>query len=175
MLDHREEITNAPIVSTSVPAETPKDLEYELPNAIQADSLHEEAPPRRSRWRIFAIMTALLVRLSLTQHLHVYATNSFQLCCFQFAVSYVIVSTAVPTISSYFGSTSGYIWIGSSTTLAIAATSPIWGKLSDIWDDPFFSWLNGTLMMLLGDASRSSSVPWASLLLVPYFARLLPT
>ena len=133
MLDQRDEITSAPIGSGSVPAETPKDLVYELPNAIQASSLHEEAPPRRSRWRIFAIMTALLVRQSLRKCLSEYAADRHQISLFQFALSYVIVSTAVPTIASYFGSASGYIWIGSSTTLANAATNPIWGKLSDIW------------------------------------------
>lgn len=44
-----------------------------------------------------------------------------------------IVTTALPTISEHFHSVSGYIWVGSAFLLAAAASTPNWGKLSDIW------------------------------------------
>lgn len=44
-----------------------------------------------------------------------------------------IVTTALPTIAEHFHTASGYTWIGSSYLLAVAASTTIWGKLSDIW------------------------------------------
>lgn len=45
-----------------------------------------------------------------------------------------IVTTAVPTISAHFHSSEGdYTWIGSAYLLAAAASTPTWGKFSDIW------------------------------------------
>jgi MFS family permease len=43
-----------------------------------------------------------------------------------------IITTALPTISSYFNSSSGYTWIGSAY-LATAASMPSWGKISDLF------------------------------------------
>ena len=54
-------------------------------------------------------------------------------CVFVAALDVTIVTTALPTISAYFRSTSGYTWIGTSFTLAHTASTPPWGKLSDIW------------------------------------------
>lgn len=44
-----------------------------------------------------------------------------------------IITTALPTISEYFGSDAGYTWIGSAYLLANAASTPSWGKFADIW------------------------------------------
>ncbi|KAH8697406.1 major facilitator superfamily domain-containing protein, partial [Talaromyces proteolyticus] len=49
------------------------------------------------------------------------------------ALDLTIVSNALPVISGYFHSTSGYTWIGSAYVLANTATTPAWGKISDIW------------------------------------------
>lgn len=49
------------------------------------------------------------------------------------ALDITIISTASPNIASYFRSASGYTWIGSAYTLANTATTPTWGKVSDIW------------------------------------------
>ncbi|XDG07301.1 hypothetical protein ABKA04_006916 [Annulohypoxylon sp. FPYF3050] len=49
------------------------------------------------------------------------------------ALDITIVSTALPTISDHFQSTSGYTWIGSAFLLAAAVVAPSWGKFSDIW------------------------------------------
>jgi hypothetical protein len=50
------------------------------------------------------------------------------------ALDVTIVTTALPTISESLNSGStGYTWIGSAYLLANAASTPSWGKLSDIW------------------------------------------
>jgi MFS family permease len=49
------------------------------------------------------------------------------------ALDMTIVTTALPTISHHFDSVSGYIWVGSAFMLAAAASTPNWGKFSDIW------------------------------------------
>jgi MFS family permease len=49
------------------------------------------------------------------------------------ALDITIISTALPTISEHFHSNAGYTWIGSAYLLANAASTPSWGKISDIW------------------------------------------
>lgn len=45
-----------------------------------------------------------------------------------------IVTTAIPTITARFRATQAdYTWIGSAYLLAAAASTPLWGKFSDIW------------------------------------------
>lgn len=45
-----------------------------------------------------------------------------------------IVTTAIPTIAArYRASQANYTWIGSAYLLAAAASTPLWGKFSDIW------------------------------------------
>ncbi|GAB0131878.1 hypothetical protein EsDP_00000333 [Epichloe bromicola] len=59
----------------------------------------------------------------------------FALCLALFlaALDMTIITTAVPTISSHFDSSLGYIWIGSAYLLGNATFVPIWGKISDIF------------------------------------------
>jgi len=54
-------------------------------------------------------------------------------CVFLAALEITIVSTALPTIAAHFASDSGYTWIGTSFVLAHTASTPSWGKISDIW------------------------------------------
>ncbi|KAL8699101.1 MAG: hypothetical protein Q9224_001563, partial [Gallowayella concinna] len=50
------------------------------------------------------------------------------------ALDTTIITTAVPTIATRFhASEADYTWIGSSYLLAAAASTPTWGKFSDIW------------------------------------------
>lgn len=49
------------------------------------------------------------------------------------ALDVTIITTALPTISAHFHSTAGYTWIGSAYLLGNSASTPIWGKLSDIY------------------------------------------
>ncbi|GAQ09958.1 uncharacterized MFS-type transporter C1399.02 [Aspergillus lentulus] len=59
--------------------------------------------------------------------------SDIQLCLFLAALDFTIATTAIPTIVSSFHSGRSYVWIGSAYQLASAASTPIWGKLSDIW------------------------------------------
>lgn len=58
---------------------------------------------------------------------------SLCLSVFLAALDISIITTALPTISEHFHSTAGYTWIGSAYLLANAASTPLWGKFSDIW------------------------------------------
>ncbi|KAI9669406.1 MAG: hypothetical protein M1831_000442 [Alyxoria varia] len=75
----------------------------------------EQPEPERSRAKIAIIMFAL------------------GLAVFLAALDITIVTTAVPTIANDIGSTSIFAWIGSSYLLASAASTPVWGKISDIF------------------------------------------
>lgn len=44
-----------------------------------------------------------------------------------------IVTTALPTISESFHSSSGFTWIGASFLLGQAASTASWGKIADIF------------------------------------------
>ncbi|GFF31013.1 hypothetical protein IFM58399_02747 [Aspergillus lentulus] len=61
------------------------------------------------------------------------ALFSLLLCLFLAALDFTIATSAIPTIVSSFHSGRSYVWIGSAYQLASAASTPIWGNLSDIW------------------------------------------
>lgn len=54
-------------------------------------------------------------------------------CVFISALDITIVTTAMPAIANTLASNAGYTWIGTSFTLAHTASTPLWGKVSDIW------------------------------------------
>jgi MFS family permease len=84
-------------------------------NDLDTFTAQDEAPVKRNKFRLAAIVGALYLSLFIA------------------ALDITIVSTAIPTISAHFRSASGYTWIGGAYLLANAATGPIWAKLSDIW------------------------------------------
>lgn len=49
------------------------------------------------------------------------------------ALDQTIVATAIPTITHDLNSASGYVWVGGAYLLSVAASGPIWAKLSDIF------------------------------------------
>ncbi|KZF26158.1 DNA repair protein RAD50 [Xylona heveae TC161] len=49
------------------------------------------------------------------------------------ALDTTIVTTALPTITQHFHSSAAYTWVGSAYLLANAASTPSWGKFSDIF------------------------------------------
>ncbi|KAK1959824.1 MFS general substrate transporter [Colletotrichum sublineola] len=59
--------------------------------------------------------------------------SSLCACVFFAAIDVTIISTALPAIASNFQSASGYQWVGSAYVLGSTASTPSWGKLSDIW------------------------------------------
>jgi len=60
----------------------------------------------------------------------------FALCLAVFlaAIDATVITVALPTITrDLHASNSGYAWIGSAYLLALAASAPFWGKVSDIF------------------------------------------
>ena len=50
-------------------------------------------------------------------------------------LSSTIVANALPTIiADLHGSQTGYTWVVTATLLATTATTPIWGKLADLFE-----------------------------------------
>ncbi|KAL8832896.1 MAG: hypothetical protein Q9170_004676 [Blastenia crenularia] len=72
--------------------------------------------PRRSKGKTTLIMLALCIAVFLA------------------ALDTTIITTAIPTIATRFhASEADYTWVGSAYLLAAAASTPTWGKFSDIW------------------------------------------
>ncbi|KAL9054943.1 MAG: hypothetical protein Q9206_003339 [Seirophora lacunosa] len=90
------------------------------PDGVEANdekpvAAHEEEP-KMSTAKVALIMLALCIAVFLA------------------ALDTTIITTAVPTIASRFNaSQADYTWIGSAYLLAAAASTPTWGKFSDIW------------------------------------------
>jgi len=80
-----------------------------------ATEASKEPEAKRSTFQTFIIMLCLCMSVFLA------------------ALDTTIITTALPTISEYFHSSAGYTWIGSAYLLANAASTPSWGKISDIW------------------------------------------
>jgi EmrB/QacA subfamily drug resistance transporter len=63
------------------------------------------------------------------------ALSGLLLAMFVAMLSSTIVSNALPTIvDDLEGSQTGYTWVVVATMLAMTATTPIWGKLADLFD-----------------------------------------
>lgn len=76
----------------------------------------EEDAPERGKLKINLIMLSLCIAVFLA------------------ALDITIITTAVPTIAAHYrASEADYTWIGSAYLLAAAASTPTWGKFSDIW------------------------------------------
>ena len=64
-------------------------------------------------------------------------------------VSSTIVSTALPTIiGDLKGSQTSYTWVVTTTLLAMTVTSPIWSKLSDLFDKKLLVQISGVIFLL---------------------------
>jgi len=64
-------------------------------------------------------------------------------------VSSTIVSTALPTIiGDLEGSQTSYTWVVTTTLLAMTVTSPIWSKLSDLFDKKLLVQISGVIFLL---------------------------
>jgi sugar phosphate permease len=83
------------------------------------ENVHPQQPPKldetKSKGMIALIMLSLCIAVFLA------------------ALDTTIITTALPTIAEHFGSASGYTWIGSAYLLGAASSTPIWGKVSDIF------------------------------------------
>lgn len=112
---HSLPITN-PTTDPPPPSQTPSSSPPPL--ADPQPNLHLETPdpPSRSRKRLTILTLALCLAVFLA------------------ALDTVIITTALPTIAADFhASGSGFAWIGSAYILGQAASTPFWGKMSDIF------------------------------------------
>src|ERR671916_846439 len=63
------------------------------------------------------------------------AMSGLLLAMFVAILSSTVVSTALPQIIGDLGGTqSSYTWVVTSTLLALTVSTPIWGKLADLFD-----------------------------------------
>jgi fucose permease len=116
-------VSNSPSVdSKNLPNESSSASLEDAPTITEAQPATNDAPPastdpedKRSTLETVIIMACLCTSVFLA------------------ALDTTIVTTALPTISEYFHSDVGYTWIGSAYLLANAASTPSWGKFSDIW------------------------------------------
>ncbi|UPL02180.1 hypothetical protein LCI18_013114 [Fusarium solani-melongenae] len=96
-------------------SQTPETVSDVPPSASHDEPASSTPKSKKSLAQIATVMTSLCA------------------CVFLAALEVTIVSTALPTIASHFASDSGYTWIGTSFVLAHTASTPSWGKISDIW------------------------------------------
>ncbi len=72
-------------------------------------------------------------------------------------VSSTIVSNALPTIiADLDGSQRAYTWVVTSTLLAMTATTPIWGKLSDLFNKKLLLQLSIVIFVIGSSAAGAS-------------------
>lgn len=102
------------MTSANTPSSYPETAMDDGKNAVHSQK-STKSPDTRSRTNIALIMSAI------------------GLAVFLSALDITIVTTALETISSDLHSSAGFTWIGSSYLLATTASTPIWGKVSDIF------------------------------------------
>ncbi|KAG8156282.1 hypothetical protein KVR01_013861 [Diaporthe batatas] len=107
--------TDAP-ASISTPPKMSHPESEKLAEENPKDEVQDVPQPTRSKLTTGLIMFALCLAVFLA------------------ALDSVIITTALPTIAKELSaSDTGFAWIGSSYLLANAASSPVWGKVSDIF------------------------------------------
>ena len=90
------------------------------------------------------------------------AMSGLMLGMFVAILSSTVVSTSLPRIvSDLGGSQSGYTWVVTSTLLALTVSTPIWGKLADLFDRKVLV-QTGLIIFVVGSllAGLSTSMTW---------------
>jgi EmrB/QacA subfamily drug resistance transporter len=90
------------------------------------------------------------------------AMSGLLLAMFVAILSSTVVSTALPRIiGDLGGSQSAYTWVVTSTLLALTVTTPIWGKLADLFDRKLLV-QTGLVLYVAGSilAGLSQSTAW---------------
>src|SRR4051794_18629730 len=90
------------------------------------------------------------------------AMSGLLLGMFVAILSSTVVSTSLPRIvSDLGGSQSGYTWVVTSTLLALTVSTPIWGKLADLFDRKVLV-QSGLVIFVFGSvlAGLSTSMGW---------------
>jgi EmrB/QacA subfamily drug resistance transporter len=90
------------------------------------------------------------------------AMSGLLLGMFVAILSSTVVSTSLPRIvSDLGGSQSGYTWVVTATLLALTVSTPIWGKLADLFDRKLLV-QSGLVIFVVGSAlaGLSNSMTW---------------
>src|SRR4051794_37591128 len=90
------------------------------------------------------------------------AMSGLMLGMFVAILSSTVVSTSLPRIvSDLGGSQSSYTWVVTSTLLALTVSTPIWGKLADLFDRKLLV-QTGLVLFVIGSllAGLSTSMSW---------------
>jgi EmrB/QacA subfamily drug resistance transporter len=90
------------------------------------------------------------------------AMSGLLLGMFVAILSSTVVSTSLPRIvSDLGGSQSGYTWVVTATLLALTVSTPIWGKLADLFDRKLLV-QTGLIIFVIGSvlAGLSTSMSW---------------
>jgi EmrB/QacA subfamily drug resistance transporter len=90
------------------------------------------------------------------------AMSGLLLGMFVAILSSTVVSTSLPRIVSDLGGTqSGYTWVVTATLLALTVSTPIWGKLADLFDRKLLV-QTGLIIFVVGSvlAGLSTSMGW---------------
>lgn len=93
----------------------------------EASTEASPAPPRNMRWVLLGVMLSMFLS----------------------TLDNVIVGTAMPTITGELGGLKELSWVVSAYTLAMAASTPIWAKLGDLYGRKVF-FLSAITVFLLG-------------------------
>ncbi|KAK2010477.1 MFS general substrate transporter [Colletotrichum eremochloae] len=99
--------------------------------ASAAAPANAPVPPRRTKLQTAVIVASLCAAV------------------FVAALDVTIITTALPAITEFFRSPTGYQWVGSGYVLPHTASVPLWGKLSDIWGRKL-AILAGALLFIAG-------------------------
>ncbi len=73
----------------------------------------------------------------------------------------MIVGTAMPTIVGELGGLQHLAWVVTAYTLATAASTPLWGKLGDMYGRKG-SFMTSIVIFLIGSALSGMARTWAS-------------
>jgi EmrB/QacA subfamily drug resistance transporter len=99
---------------------------------------------------------------AMTQREILEAMSGLLLGMFVAILSSTVVSTSLPRIVTDLGGTqSGYTWVVTSTLLALTVSTPIWGKLADLFDRKLLV-QSGLAIFIAGSvlAGLASSMSW---------------
>ncbi len=88
------------------------------------------------------------------------ALSGLLLAMFVAMISSTVVTNALPRIvTDLEGSQTGYTWVVVATLLAMTATTPVWGKLADLFSKKLLVQL-ALLIYLAGSLSPRSRRTW---------------